>query len=139
MTDNSEPQVSEDGQQVVSESQIAVHWREEEYYYPPEAFVAQANASDPAIFDRFGQDRFPDCFTEYAELLDWDRRWDSVLDTSDAPFWKWFGGGRLNASYQLCGPACPGEWEQGGADLGARARGRGACGDHVPGAVSPGE
>ena len=68
MTDNSEPQVSENGEQVVSESQIAVHWREEEYYYPPEAFVAQANASDPAIFDRFSQDRFPDCFTEYAEL-----------------------------------------------------------------------
>ena len=39
MTDNSEPQVSEDGEQAVSESQIAVHWREEEYYYPPESFV----------------------------------------------------------------------------------------------------
>ena len=76
MTDNSEPQVSEDGEQVVSESQIAVHWREEEYYYPPESFVAQANANDPAIFDRFALDRFPDCFTEYADLLDWDRRWD---------------------------------------------------------------
>ena len=31
----------------VSEAQIAVHWREEEYYPPPEAFVAQANASRP--------------------------------------------------------------------------------------------
>jgi acetyl-CoA synthetase len=99
MTDNSEPQVSEDGEQVVSESQIAVHWREEEYYHPPEVFVAQANANDPAIFDRFSQDRFPECFTEYAELLDWDRRWDAVLDTSEAPFWRWFTGGRLNASY----------------------------------------
>jgi len=29
----------------VSEAQIAVHWREEEYYPPPPAFVAQANAS----------------------------------------------------------------------------------------------
>ena len=28
----------------VSEAQIAVHWREEEYIYPPESFVAQANA-----------------------------------------------------------------------------------------------
>jgi acetyl-CoA synthetase len=99
MTDNSEPQVSEDGEQVVSESQIAVHWREEEYYYPPESFIAQANANDPAIFDRFSADKFPDCFTEYADLLDWDQRWDTVLDTSNAPFWKWFTGGRLNASY----------------------------------------
>jgi acetyl-CoA synthetase len=88
MTDNSEPQVSEDGEQEVSESQIAVHWREEEYVYPPESFVAQANANDPAIFDRFSMDMFPDCFTEYADLLSWDKRWDTVLDSSNPPFWR---------------------------------------------------
>src|SRR5215467_7507928 len=87
------------GVEQVAESQIAVHWREEEYYYPPESFVAQANANDPAIFDRFSVENFPECFTEYADLLDWDRRWDTVLDTSDAPFWKWFVGGRLNDCY----------------------------------------
>ena len=32
----------------VSESQIAVHWREEEYYEPPAKFVEQANAADSA-------------------------------------------------------------------------------------------
>jgi acetyl-CoA synthetase len=99
MTDNSEPQVSEDGEQVVSESQIAVHWREEEYYYPPESFVGQANANDLAILDRFTEDKFPGCFIEYADLLDWDKRWDTVLDASNAPFWRWFTGGRLNASF----------------------------------------
>ena len=99
MTDSSEPQVSEEGEQEVSESQIAVHWREEEYYYPPETFVAQANANDAAIFDRFSLDKFPDCFTEYAEMLSWDERWDTVLDSSNPPFWKWFTGGRLNACY----------------------------------------
>jgi acetyl-CoA synthetase len=83
----------------VSEAQIAVHWREEEYIYPPESFIAQANAADPAIFDRFAEDRFPDCFTEYADLLSWDKKWDTVLDTSNPPYWKWFTGGRLNASY----------------------------------------
>jgi acetyl-CoA synthetase len=93
MTENS------DQEEVVSESQIAVHWREEEYYPPPPAFVAQANASDPAILERFSEDKFPDCFTEYADLLDWDQRWDTVLDTSAAPFWKWFTGGKLNASF----------------------------------------
>jgi acetyl-CoA synthetase len=92
MTENSEtPEVSE--------SQIAVHWREEEYYPPPEKFVAQANANDPAILERFSEDQFPDCFTEYADLLTWDKAWDTVLDTSNAPFWKWFVGGKLNASY----------------------------------------
>ncbi len=81
----------------LSEAQIAVHWREEEYIEPPAAFVAQANASDPAIFERFGEEHFPDCFIEYAEMLTWDRRWDTILDTSNPPFWKWWVGGRLNA------------------------------------------
>src|SRR5262250_3498897 len=83
----------------VSETQIAVHWREEEYVYPPQKFIAQANAADPAIYDRFSEDRFPDCFKEYADLLSWDAPWHTTLDTSNAPFWKWFAGGRLNASY----------------------------------------
>ena len=82
----------------VAESQIAVHWREEDYYYPPASFVEQANASDPAILERFGEENFPECFEEYAELLNWDKRWDVILDTSNPPFWKWFVGGRLNAS-----------------------------------------
>ncbi len=81
----------------VSEAQIAVHWREEEYYYPPARFIGQANAADPAIFERFAEERFPECFREYADLLTWDRYWHTTLDTSDPPFWKWFVGGRLNA------------------------------------------
>ena len=80
-----------------SEAQIAVHWREEDYYPPPEAFVAQANAADPAIRERFSEENFPDCFTEYAEMLDWDKKWDTILDTSTPPFFKWWIGGKLNA------------------------------------------
>ena len=91
--------MTESQQGPVSESQIAVHWREEEYIYPTESFIAQANASDPAIFERFDEKNFPDCFTEYADLLSWDQKWDTVLDSSNPPFWKWFTGGRLNASY----------------------------------------
>jgi acetyl-CoA synthetase len=91
--------VTESQEAQVSEAQIAVHWREEEYYYPPQSFIDQANSNEPGLRERFSEDRFPDCFTEYAELLDWDRRWDTVLDTSEAPFWKWFVGGKLNACY----------------------------------------
>ncbi|MFF5212505.1 acetate--CoA ligase [Streptosporangium sp. NPDC000396] len=82
-----------------SEAQIAVHWREEGYYYPSARFIGQANASDPAIFERFGEDHFPECFKEYADLLDWDAYWHTTLDTSNPPFWKWFVGGRLNACH----------------------------------------
>jgi acetyl-CoA synthetase len=82
-----------------SEAQIAVHWREEGYYFPPAKFIGQANANDPGIFDRFREENFPECFKEYADLLSWDHYWHTTLDTSNAPFWKWFVGGRLNASY----------------------------------------
>ncbi|MBV9821856.1 MAG: acetate--CoA ligase, partial [Actinobacteria bacterium] len=91
MTDSPETQVSE--------TQIAVHWREEEYVHPPQSFIDQANANDPAIFDRFSEENYPDCFKEYADLLTWNKTWDTMLDTSNAPFWKWFVGGELNACY----------------------------------------
>jgi acetyl-CoA synthetase len=83
----------------LSEAQIAVHWREEEYYPAPARFIGQANATDPAILERFNEEYFPECFKEYADLLDWDAYWHTTLDTSNPPFWKWFVGGRLNASY----------------------------------------
>src|SRR5437879_4374941 len=83
----------------VSEAQIAVHWKEEEYYQPSEKFKAQAYLRDPRIFDRFGLDRFPYCFKEYADMVTWFEPYRTVLDTSDAPFWKWFVGGKINACY----------------------------------------
>jgi acetyl-CoA synthetase len=82
-----------------SEAEIAVHWGEEEYYHPSTEFIAQANMTDSAVFKRFSLDNFPNCFKEYADLLDWYEYWHTILDTSDAPCWKWFVGGRINASY----------------------------------------
>ncbi len=83
----------------LSEAEIAVHWQEEKYYYPPAKFIAQANLTDAKVYERFGLDNFPECFNEYADLLDWHQRWQETLDTSNAPFWRWFTGGRINASY----------------------------------------
>lgn len=83
----------------VSEAQIAVHWQEEGYYYPPAKFIAQANMTDESIYDRFSMENFPECFKEYADMLDWYKYWEKTLDTSNPPFWKWFVGGQINASY----------------------------------------
>ena len=80
-------------------SEIAVHWQEEELIQPPPAFIAQANMADPAAFERFGPRNWPDSFREYADLLDWDRYWHTTVDTSNPPFYNWWVGGRLNASY----------------------------------------
>jgi len=78
-------------------STIAVHWREEEAVRPPESFVRQANITDRDIFERMAEEHFPGCFDEYAELLDWSRRWDRTLDDDRPPFYRWFVGGELNA------------------------------------------
>jgi acetyl-CoA synthetase len=51
------------------------------------------------VDERFSEKNFPECFREYADLLSWDQYWHTTLDTSDAPFWKWFVGGQLNVSY----------------------------------------
>jgi propionyl-CoA synthetase len=51
-----------------------------------------------AVYERSMKD--PESFwAEAAELIDWDRPWDKVLDSSDAPFHRWFGGGMLNTCY----------------------------------------
>src|SRR5690625_6829021 len=36
---------------------------------------------------------------EAAEAIEWERRWDRVLDDSDAPHYRWFPGGRLNTCH----------------------------------------
>jgi acetyl-CoA synthetase len=82
-----------------SNAQIAVHWREEEYFYPSPKFIGQANLTDPAVTERFSEEHFPECFKEYADMLSWDQYWHTTLDTNDPPFWKWFVGGKLNACY----------------------------------------
>lgn len=83
----------------VSEAEIAVHWQEEEYFYPPAQFIAQANMTAPDIYERFSLEHFPECYKEYADLLTWYQYWHTMLDTSDAPCWKWFVGGKINACY----------------------------------------
>src|SRR5215469_2672804 len=36
---------------------------------------------------------------EAAQAIDWEKRWDSVLDRARPPFYLWFKGGRLNTCW----------------------------------------
>jgi propionyl-CoA synthetase len=38
-------------------------------------------------------------WAEAADAIDWERRWDRVLDPSRPPFYRWFPGGRLNTCW----------------------------------------
>ncbi len=78
---------------------IAAHWREENHIHPPSRFVGQAYLTDAAVFERFSEENFPECFREYADLLDWKQYWHTILDSSRPPFFKWFVGGKLNACH----------------------------------------
>ena len=69
----------------------------EQTFPPPEEFAAQANATDPDIYERAGAD--PEgWWASWADKLEWIEPYEQVLDWSDPPFAKWFAGGRLNAS-----------------------------------------
>jgi acetyl-CoA synthetase len=63
----------------------------------PAEFAAQANVGSDAYR---GADRDRLAFwAEQAERLEWEQPWSQVLDWSDAPFAKWFVGGRLNVAH----------------------------------------
>ena len=38
-------------------------------------------------------------WAEAAEAIDWERRWDRVLDDRRPPFYRWFAGARLNTCW----------------------------------------
>jgi acetyl-CoA synthetase len=40
-----------------------------------------------------------DFWSKNSEIIDWYKKWDEVLDDSNAPFYQWFKGGKLNISY----------------------------------------
>ena len=71
---------------------------EQEEFEPSDEFVEQANVSDPDIYDEF-EENWPHCWERAAEMVDWYDDYDTVLDDSEGPFYEWFQGGTLNASY----------------------------------------
>ena len=78
-----------------SEMSTAAHPTAQVYPPTPE-FVAQANGT-AALYDHADADRL-EFWAEQGRRLDWDTDFDQVLDWSDAPFAKWFVGGKLNVA-----------------------------------------
>jgi acetyl-CoA synthetase len=75
---------------------------ESRVFPPPPEFAQQAHIKGldeyQRLWDRAKDD--PEGFWgEQAALLDWAQPWTKVLDWSNAPFAKWFVGGRLNVAY----------------------------------------
>jgi len=77
--------------------------QENRIFAPPAEFVAQANVSGMAAYDKLCAEAANDYEGFWARLarenLDWHKPFTSTLDESQAPFYKWFGDGELNVSY----------------------------------------
>ncbi|HIW45927.1 MAG TPA: acetate--CoA ligase [Candidatus Yaniella excrementigallinarum] len=71
--------------------------QEDRTFEPPPEFAAQANVTaeeyDKAEADRIG------FWAEKADRITWAEPFEEVVDWSDAPFAKWYLGGKLNAAY----------------------------------------
>ncbi len=71
--------------------------REDRHFDPPEDLAADANLKADA-YEEAADDRLA-FWAKQAERISWATPFDDVLDWSDAPFAKWYVGGRLNAAY----------------------------------------
>ena len=71
---------------------------DQEKFEPPEEFKASALWNDPSIYEEADKD-IPGWWAKHAKELHWFEEWDQVLDDSNPPFYKWFTGGKTNASY----------------------------------------
>src|SRR5215469_6373259 len=66
---------------------------------PPPDFATHAMVRDQSVYEQAAKDA-PAWWAEQArQRLDWQTPFGSVLDDSEAPFYRWFADGRLNASY----------------------------------------
>ncbi|GIV95630.1 MAG: acetyl-coenzyme A synthetase [Herpetosiphonaceae bacterium] len=82
---------------------------EQTFYYPPNDLVETSNIM--AYVREKGFDSYDELY-EWSiknpqefwadmarRLVDWYQPWDTILDESNAPFYKWFVGGKINIAY----------------------------------------
>jgi acetyl-CoA synthetase len=78
---------------VADNQNIEALFTEDRKFPPPEEFKAQANCDESIYEEAKDTDAF---WTKQAERVKWRKKWDQVLDWSEAPFAKWFTGATLN-------------------------------------------
>jgi acetyl-CoA synthetase len=70
-----------------------------ERFPPPDEFRKGALVTDDSIYEEAERDLEGFWSRQAAALIDWFQEPSETLDESDAPFYKWFADGKLNASY----------------------------------------
>lgn len=70
-----------------------------EWYYPADDIVKNAHVPDYDAHYKEAMQDIEAFWAKQADTLDWFKRWDKVLDDSNAPFYKWFAGGKINIAH----------------------------------------
>jgi acetyl-CoA synthetase len=86
-----------DGQSATLEQELG-ELLDQERFEPPDEFAAAALLSDTSEHEAASKDPAA-WWAEQAKALHWFQEWDTVLEDSDPPLYKWFTGGKINASY----------------------------------------
>jgi acetyl-CoA synthetase len=85
----------------INEQGTGLH--EHRVFPPPAEFAAQATISGMDAYQKLCDEAASDYEGFWARLarenLDWHKPFTQTLDESNAPFYKWFADGQLNASY----------------------------------------
>ncbi|MGB7339281.1 MAG: acetate--CoA ligase [Phototrophicaceae bacterium] len=67
-----------------------------EWYHPTEDVIQNAHVPDYNEVYKEAEDDLEGFWAERAEELEWYKKWDKVIDDSNAPFYKWFVGAQTN-------------------------------------------
>jgi len=69
---------------------------DEKIYLPSQKVIDNANVKEYDNLYKYSIEHREEFWAEQAESLNWYKKWDKVLDKSDAPFYKWFVGAKTN-------------------------------------------
>ncbi|MCK4754769.1 MAG: AMP-binding protein, partial [Calditrichia bacterium] len=73
-----------------------INLKNDEIFEPSDEVKKQANVKE---YDQLYSESITnreEFWAKEAGTLDWFKKWDTVLDSSTAPFYKWFSGGKIN-------------------------------------------
>lgn len=79
-----------------NEGKLDTLLKEQRLFHPPQSIVEKAYVKD---YDKVREEAEKDIeafWAKVADELEWFKKWDKVLDESNAPFYKWFIGAKCN-------------------------------------------
>ncbi len=86
----------------MAENQFDSVLDENRKFAPPATFTEKSRISSLEEYEKLYKESIEDpegFWGKVASELHWYKKWDKVLDESEAPFYKWFVGGKTNICY----------------------------------------